>query len=145
MNIFFSTRRGKWGLFFVVIGIIGIFSDPLGSLAPISLGLILLIPEIIYLATPAENWWANWNESLNSNAQKTRLQRAISGDLTPKQVDVKFKNAIFVGSEGGKYFTTLKKCTCPDFQKRGVPCKHMFYLANELHLLDLSQSDWDEV
>lgn len=145
MNLFWATKRGKFAIFFVVIGILGLFADPAGAISCIILGLLLVIPEIIYLAIPASQWWGVWDESLSSNAQKTRMNRAKSGELTPWHVNAKFKNAVFVGSEGGKYLTTLKKCTCPDFQKRGVPCKHMFYLANEMHLLGSDQESWDNV
>lgn len=145
MNLFFSTKRRLIAMFFVLCGIIGIFSELAGGISCIIVGLVILIPEIIYLAIPAEHWWGIWNDTLKSNAQKTRMNRARSGDLTPRSIDTKFKNAVFVGSEGGKYFTTLRKCTCPDFQKRGVPCKHMFYLANEMHLIDSEQVNSDDI
>lgn len=35
----------------------------------------------------------------------------------------------------GIYHTTLYDCTCPDFQFRRQPCKHMYYLAVDLGLL----------
>ena len=55
--------------------------------------------------------------------------RALNGELTPVHIDLKAKTGTFAGSEGGQYHTTLSGCTCPDFQKRKVPCKHMYYLA----------------
>ena len=65
-----------------------------------------------------------------------RIDRSRNGELTPKYVDTKGRIAVFVGSSGGgKYRTTLKKCTCLDFKKRGVPCKHMYYLADQMDLI----------
>lgn len=145
MNLIFATKRGKFAIFFFIVGIFGLFSDPFGAFCCIILALLLVLPEIIYLAIPAEHWWGIWDKTLSSNAQKTRMNRAMTGELTPKHVDTKCKNAVFVGNEGGKYLTTLKKCTCPDFQKRGVPCKHMFYLANEMNLLGSDQENWDDI
>lgn len=145
MKLFYSTKRGKIAIFIILAGIIGIPSAPPTGLCCIVIGLLLFLPEFIYLAVPATSWWSKWDKTLNSNAQKTRIKRAKSGDLTPWYVDSKCKYAIFVGSDSGKYFTTLKKCTCPDFQKRGVPCKHMFYLADELELLNSDKNHLDEI
>uniref|UniRef100_UPI0028A2CD53 SWIM zinc finger family protein n=1 Tax=Oscillibacter sp. TaxID=1945593 RepID=UPI0028A2CD53 len=33
------------------------------------------------------------------------------------------------------YHTTLYKCSCPDFSRRNIVCKHMFRLAMEVGLL----------
>lgn len=38
------------------------------------------------------------------------------------------------------YKTTLERCTCPDFQHRNLPCKHMYKLA---YLLGAIDTDWD--
>ena len=145
MNLFWSTKRGKIAIFIILAGIVGIPSEPPTGIGCILIGLLLFIPEFIYLAIPAASLWSRWDQTLDSNAQKTRIKRAKSGDLTPRNVNSKYKYATFVGSEGGKYLTTLKKCTCPDFQKRGVPCKHMFYLANELDLLNSDKNHLDEI
>lgn len=39
------------------------------------------------------------------------------------------------GASGAVYHTTLNDCTCPDFQRRHQPCKHMYRIALELGLL----------
>ena len=39
------------------------------------------------------------------------------------------------GTSGAVYHTTLNVCTCPDFQHRHQPCKHMYRIALELGLL----------
>lgn len=39
------------------------------------------------------------------------------------------------GASGAVYRTTLNDCTCPDFQHRHQPCKHMCRIALELGLL----------
>ena len=40
-----------------------------------------------------------------------------------------------IGSQGEVYHVTLNSCTCPDFQTRKIPCKHMLKLAMELGVL----------
>lgn len=39
------------------------------------------------------------------------------------------------GSHGAVYKVTLDNCTCEDFKKRGIPCKHMYRLALQFGLL----------
>ena len=145
MKLFYSSKRGKVAIVLIVVGILGIFSDPFSGLCCIVFGLLLFIPEFIYLASSSDSLWGKWGNPLDSNAQKTRIQRAMSGELTPLNVDLKSRCATFVGSDSKKYRTTLKNCTCPDFKKRGVPCKHMFYLANELGLLKFDDAFLDEM
>lgn len=45
------------------------------------------------------------------------------------------------GENGIIYNTTLSSCTCPDFQFRKNPCKHMFHLALDFGLLSTLDHD----
>lgn len=45
------------------------------------------------------------------------------------------------GENGIIYNTTLFSCTCPDFQFRKIPCKHMFHLALDFGLLSTLDHD----
>lgn len=87
-----------------------------------------LLSDILYIRTPAEKIWNRWSFVDGMGADQ-RKERAEIGQLTPMYIDTTFKYGFFSDSHGGKYRTTLKKCSCPDFQKRKVPCKHMYYLA----------------
>lgn len=89
--------------------------------------------DIIYYLSPAEKSWGKWKDVSGVKADM-RKDRAKNGEVTPLHVYPEIKAAVFAGSTGGKYRTTLKKCSCPDFQKRGVPCKHMYYLADKCGL-----------
>lgn len=91
------------------------------------------IYDIIIVFTPAEAIWRRWSD-VSGEGSELRKKRAIDGELTPIRIYPESKRAIFSGSEGGKYRTTLKKCSCPDFQKRNVPCKHMYYLARKCNI-----------
>ena len=63
-----------------------------------------------------------------------RLASAKKTDMTPLKIDKASRVAIFAGSGGVMYETTLDNCTCPDFAIQGhaQPCKHMIRLAMEL-------------
>ena len=48
-----------------------------------------------------------------------------------------------IKSKDNEYLTSLKSCTCIDFQRTKKPCKHMYFLA--LHLGALSSLDVDQL
>ena len=43
--------------------------------------------------------------------------------------------AVIKGSGSDPYECTLNECTCVDFAMRGLPCKHIYALADEMGLL----------
>ena len=81
--------------------------------------------------------WGKWPASfLNSDAQATRRKRSHSVILS--SLDREKARATFtsVTSYGvNTYRTSLDMCTCPDFEERHMPCKHIFRLADELGLM----------
>lgn len=84
-----------------------------------------------------------WKKSHKDSEQKKRLSSAILAENTPLSVDTIKKEGIFVGSHG-KYETSLKHCTCVDFNRRKLPCKHMYRLAMELGIIkEKFYSDYD--
>ena len=137
MKLFTKSWRFYVAILFLVGGIASLFQLNVASFfAGLFVAVLLVLPDLLYFFKPARDIWSRWDESGNSQKQKDRIERARSGDLTPQWVDVRGKCARFAGSQGGKsYKTTLKKCSCPDFAKRGVPCKHMYYLADSCGLL----------
>lgn len=50
---------------------------------------------------------------------------------------------MFAGSGKKPYTATLSKCTCNDFVKRKLPCKHMYSLAHQLGYIELQAVDND--
>lgn len=92
------------------------------------IAVVPLLPDILYLKTPAEILWNRWGEVEGRKAEQ-RKERAAYGELTPVHIDTDLKYGIFAGSSGGTYRTTLRSCSCPDFKRRKVPCKHMYYVA----------------
>jgi len=78
-----------------------------------------------------------WDESIHfSNDQQKRLLSAQKAETTPSTVDRELKSAEFAGSGKNPYHTTLESCTCGDFAKRRLPCKHIYRLAMECGVID---------
>ena len=136
MKLYTSTWRFWLACFFAISGVYGLIQTVSGGISCIIIAILLVLPEILYSRKSTEELWHSWDECSVSNKQFERIERSRNGELTPKFVDTKSRVAVFVGnSNSGKYRTTLKKCSCPDFKKRGVPCKHMYYLADQMELL----------
>lgn len=76
--------------------------------------------------------FGKWDESLHSNVEQ--LQR-INSSFKIKEENVEFnpenETAKIIGS-GGTYDVSLNECTCADFARTNVPCKHMYKLASKL-------------
>lgn len=144
MKFFLSIPLWKkiWVILFASAGIKGMLTDPPSSdIVNTTIGLLIfllitiapLIPEYLYFISTPEKLWKKWaNEFVNADA-KRRIKRAEDLELMPLKIDVVAKKAVFepIGYSKGIYKTTLKKCSCPDFQKRHRPCKHMYFLADQ--------------
>lgn len=79
-----------------------------------------------------------------SDEQSTRFQRACSDVTIGKVVSVDKKKLRAKIKSSYKpdtiYSVSLAECTCPDFQQRKLPCKHMYKLALELGIVT---KEWD--
>lgn len=80
-------------------------------------------------------------------SENGRLIRANEQMAPLKRVNIK---AEIEGSKGALYETTLYRCSCPDFQRRSSPCKHMYRLALEMGVLlsvphDQINRDFDQL
>lgn len=81
--------------------------------------------------------FGNWPEGAHDSPdQLKRLASAKSSKTTPTSIDAVSSRGIFPGSGAMPYNVTLESCTCGDFIRRGLPCKHMYRLAIELGLLN---------
>lgn len=92
--------------------------------------------SVKYLAADPAEIWARWRSCSQDYPQQRRMARASDGMLTPSVFSAETRVATFVGHDGGQYQTTLIACSCPDFEERGLPCKHMYWLAQQLGLDD---------
>lgn len=62
--------------------------------------------------------------------ENARKSRAATTKLVGLNKDS--QTAEFEGSDGEIYKTSLHSCSCPDFEDRGLPCKHIYRLGAEL-------------
>lgn len=83
----------------------------------------------------AEKIWGKWSSCHNAPEQKERLLRGRSANYSPISIDKK-KCAARIHGRHEIYNVSLLQCDCMDFQKRKLPCKHMYRLAMELGLIN---------
>lgn len=70
------------------------------------------------------------------NAQFSRADRSKSIPPNSFSIDAESQFGSFVGSERDSYAVTRDSCSCLDFKKRRLPCKHMYRLHDELAAAD---------
>lgn len=78
-----------------------------------------------------------WDDAIH--ADPDQVKRRLNGEKISPQavsVDADGRCALIAGSEPEPYRVTLTGCSCFDFAGRGLPCKHMYRLADELGLSD---------
>lgn len=84
-------------------------------------------------STPAFSALSSSEDTITEGAYYERLRSVLN---TSMQIISPFDISSDILSSSGKiYHTTLYTCTCPDFQFRKSPCKHMLRLAMESGLL----------
>lgn len=99
-----------------------------------------------------EKWATSWEASIHQTEdQQKRLASSKAASCTPSVLDKDNCCAHFHGRRGN-YETCLDNCTCADFLRRQLPCKHIYRLAIELDVLGGSVSaythggySWKEV
>lgn len=75
--------------------------------------------------------WDKWSGTHNSPDQQKRIASAKKSACTPVSLDQEACTGTFKGSSG-THTTALDHCSCVDFNRRRLPCKHMYRLAMEL-------------
>lgn len=74
--------------------------------------------------------WNMWDFSIHrAPGQFERAERGSHiADTCIAEYDPDAQLARVIG-ESGTYLTSYRSCSCPDFRKRHLPCKHMYALA----------------
>lgn len=85
---------------------------------------------------PSPKQWDQWNDVHQNPEQLKRQKSACKSEVSPVSIDFDDCSGVFHGSKTD-YSTDLNECTCVDFARRMLPCKHMYRLAYELHLFQL--------
>lgn len=82
--------------------------------------------------------FGSWDKTIHEDEEQLkRISTAKKADTTPANIDHSNKTAEFKGSGKKPYITTLDSCSCGDFIKRRLPCKHIYRLALELEGIDV--------
>lgn len=63
------------------------------------------------------------------SSREKKLQKGIM------EIDTNAGTAVIKGSGSEPYYVTLSTCTCMDFALHGLPCKHMYALADKMGFL----------
>ena len=76
----------------------------------------------------------DWDDEVHDDLdQVTRQDRARNEYMRIISIDRKSKEAtIQAGDHRSVYHVTMHGCSCPDFKKRELPCKHMYRLEASL-------------
>lgn len=73
--------------------------------------------------------WSFWTEAQHGDTEQIDRQKKALYNTIPFIIDTHLRTSNFVSSLCNNiYNTDLVSCTCPDFQKRNLPCKHMYAL-----------------
>ena len=74
--------------------------------------------------------FAVWDKSIHlQEGQYDRIQR--SKKVIISNFDLGTQKATIKGTKGATYETAFASCTCGDFVRRRLPCKHMYKLAEQ--------------
>lgn len=85
-----------------------------------------------------ESWNSAWApETHTTEYAIKRIKSAKSSKLTPVKIDTNDMYGYFQGNHG-RYETFLDYCPCGDFLRSKLPCKHIYRLAIELGLLNIT-------
>lgn len=83
----------------------------------------------LFLSMPG---WSIWDPSIHeADGQYSRMERSQLNEISIMEYDPIYKIAKVDGTTGN-YLTSYRRCSCLDYRKRRLPCKHMYALACEL-------------
>lgn len=75
----------------------------------------------------------NWTLDIHDDDKQFQRQKRSLYNAIPVLIDSHSFSGIFWSTRYNRtYEVTLSECTCPDFEERGLPCKHMYRLFYEL-------------
>ena len=68
-----------------------------------------------------------------------KQRRAKTEGFVIKKLNKEKQIAQIESPSGNFYTTSLKACTCPNFEDEREPCKHMYFLADKLGIFSLEK------
>ncbi len=81
------------------------------------------------------DWKGNFHDDFE---QVKRIEAARSKKFRRSIISIDRENGRMQiqGSAAEPYSTTLNECSCEDYSRRRLPCKHIYALAFEMELMD---------
>ena len=77
--------------------------------------------------------FGHWDPKVHTGqAQLERFEKAVHQPMAILSYNAQNGFAEIKGSGSDTYMTSLDECTCPDFDKRSKPCKHIYFLALQM-------------
>lgn len=77
--------------------------------------------------------FGNWNTKVHrGQAQIDRFERSQHEHMELRGYDDQTGFGEIYSASGHTYMTCLDDCSCPDFEKRSRPCKHIYFLATKM-------------
>ncbi len=75
-----------------------------------------------------------WDNRIHDDESQVTRQRRALCQTTPIEINTKLCSATFISRFSDRiYKSDLVNCTCADFSKHNLPCKHMYRLFYELN------------
>lgn len=119
--------------------------SPVAGVALVAIGLALVVwlpkriqPKKEFLRfdgcpCAGNHTFGKWNAKVHAGqAQLDRFEKASHQAMAILSYNSQTGFAQIQGSGSDSYITSLDECTCPDFDKRGRPCKHIYFLAIQM-------------
>lgn len=78
----------------------------------------------------------------SSVEQIKRFEKAATKKFNILEFNADEQIALFEGSDGSIYSSSLQGCTCIDCAFRRLPCKHMYKLAIDCGIIDENIEPW---
>lgn len=132
------------GVVLVVLGLLLALVSPAGvAFAALGVVLAVWLPKMVqptkkflrFSGTPCagKHTFGHWDPKVHAGqAQLERFEKAAHQPMAILSYNSESGVAEIRGSGSDSYMTSLDECTCPDFDKRSKPCKHIYFLALQM-------------
>lgn len=85
-----------------------------------------------------ENSFGGWQSEIHKDSeQQKRINSAKMLESSKFVIDRNSCTGDYRGTGKNPYHVSLSSCTCVDFSRRKLPCKHIYRLASECGMFDL--------
>lgn len=95
------------------------------------------IPSITSQRYTGGSTFGQWHPKVHHGAaQRDRFERSGHEYMELRAYNDETGFGEIYSSSDHTYITSLDDCSCPDFEKRSQPCKHIYFLARKMGYTD---------